>query len=61
MPEGTVYGAEYKFHVLDFDGRGIGWFKSYADAESCRKQRAGVIKAALTRRVNKARAAKAGA
>ena len=39
--------------VTDFDGRRLSWHETYRDAEAHRKSRAGVIKAALTRRANK--------
>lgn len=54
-PEGGIYGSGYPFVVVDFDGTPMQWLATREQAEARRKQRAGVIKAALTRRANKAR------
>jgi hypothetical protein len=43
------------FTVIDFDGTPMQTFTSREDAESRRRNRAGVIRAALTRRANKSR------
>jgi hypothetical protein len=54
-PEGSGdYYPDHRFVVLDFDGVEIGHYTSREQAERRRRQRAGVIKAALTRRANKA-------
>lgn len=42
------------YAVLDWDGAPIGWFKSYQDAYAKQTRRRSVIKAANTRRRNKA-------
>jgi glucan biosynthesis protein len=47
----------YRYIVVDFDGTDLQAFSNRADAESRRNVRRGVIRAALTRRANKARSA----
>ena len=54
-PEGWHYGPRCPFVLLDFDGTHLRYFETRHEAEVARKSRAGVIKAALTRRANKAR------
>jgi hypothetical protein len=53
--EGLWPSSSIRWVVLDFDGTPMQGFISYEDAEARRRNRAGVIRAALTRRANKAR------
>jgi hypothetical protein len=53
--EGLWLSSSIRWVVLDFDGTPMQGFASYEDAEARRRNRAGVIRAALTRRANKAR------
>jgi hypothetical protein len=53
--EGLWLSSSIRWVVLDFDGTPMQGFASYEDAEARRRNRAGVIRAAITRRANKAR------
>lgn len=56
--DGSPYGPTFRFLLLDHDGTELQWFESRADAESRARSRRGVIRAALTRRANKAKASR---
>lgn len=61
-PEGaSEFYPNHKWVVVDFNGEIDSQFTSRDAAEVRRRTRAGVIKAALTRRANKAATTKAGA
>jgi len=52
-PEGSNYGPRFQYLTVDCDGTPMQWFTNPGEAEAARKDRARVIKAALTRRANK--------
>jgi len=73
---GDIHGPDYRpsnvriinngseshpWSVLDFDGTLYGRYRTHDQAKARANVRKGVIKAALTRRANKARAARAAA
>jgi hypothetical protein len=53
----SFYGPRMTHKLVDFDGTTLRYFESYRDAVPHQKDRQRVIKAALTRRANKARKA----
>lgn len=53
--DGGPYGPRCRFLLLDHDGTELQWFETRACADERARVRRGVIKAALTRRANKAK------